>query len=156
MCNLCAVINFAMLPLTIFTPEKKTDFHNGQPPSSKIAWDSIIETLNHWRCFRDLSLTSYCFLQINNHFWWFFGLWYTLPRLLLEISQTTRCTKRLVSPFWPNTSFWVWICFWNLAMYKDRTGSFHTVSTNLFEIQNLKIIEFWAIFFAFHSSNIEI
>ena len=41
-------------------------------------------------------------------------------------------------------------------MNKDRTGTFHAISTNLLEIKNFEVIYFRALVFAFHSRNSEI
>lgn len=102
------------------------------------------------------SLTRNSFLQINISVWWWFLLWYTLSCLLLQIFKSTIITYRFCSPIGPNSLFWFWIFFWNFAMDKNWTWTFHAISTNLLEIKNLKIIQFWTIFFAFHTSNIEI
>ena len=70
--------------------------------------------------------------------------------------KSTIITNRLCSPIGPNSLFWFGIIFWNFAMDENWARTFHTISTNSFEIKNLKIIQFWTIFFAFHSRYIEI
>ena len=70
--------------------------------------------------------------------------------------KATIVTNRLCSPIGPNSLFRFGIFFWNFAMDKNWAWTFHTISTNSFEIKNFKIIQFWTIFFAFHSRYIEI